>query len=105
MDKLGNYAFIGGLILAVLAALLTGVPWIIWVLVLLGLIVGILNVTGGETQGFLLAAIALILSANAVAALPFVGDLATSILSNAVVFIAPAVLVVALKSLFGIAKD
>jgi len=105
MGNLGKYAFIVGLGLAVLAALITGIPWITWVLVVLGLAVGFLNVTGGETQGFLLAAVGLILSANAVASLPLVGDTATNILSNAVLFIAPAVLVVALKSLFEIAKD
>lgn len=88
-----------------LAALITGIPWITWVIVLLGLAVGVLNVTGGETQGFLMAAIGLILSANAVASLPFVGETVTNILSNAVLFIAPAVLIVALKSLFEIAKD
>ena len=105
LDNLGKYAFIVGLILAVLAALITGIPWITWVIVLLGLAVGVLNVTGGETQGFLMAAIGLILSANAVASLPFVGETVTNILSNAVLFIAPAVLIVALKSLFEIAKD
>ncbi len=52
-----------------------------------------------------MAAIGLILSANAVASLPFVGETVTNILSNAVLFIAPAVLIVALKSLFEIAKD
>ncbi len=105
MGNLGKYAFIVGLILAVLAALVTGMPWIAWVLVLLGLIVGFLNVTSGETQGFLLAAIGLLLSATAVQNLPYAGELLTRILWNMVVFIAPAILVVALKSLFEIARD
>ena len=105
MGNLGKYAFIVGLILAVVSALISGIPWMTWVLVLLGLVVGYLNITGGETQGFLIAAIGLILSANAVASLPLVGDTVTNVLSNAVLFIAPAVLVVALKSLFEIARD
>ncbi len=105
MGNLGKYAFILGLILAVLAAFLSGMPWIVWLLVILGLIVGFLNVTAGETKGFLLAAIGLLLSATAVQALPYAGPLLTRILANIVLFIAPAILVVSLRSLFEIAKD
>ena len=74
-------------------------------LTILGLIVGFLNVSGAETRGFLLAAIGLILAASSLASMPYVGGYLTAILGNIVVFIAPAVLVVALKSLFETAKD
>jgi hypothetical protein len=76
-----------------------------WVLAVLGLVVGFLNVTAEETRGFLLAAIALILSATSVRAIPFIGELVTQIMSNVVAFIAAAVLVVSLKALFETAKD
>lgn len=39
--------------------------WVAWVLAILGLVVGFLNVTGDESQGFLLAVIALTLAASA----------------------------------------
>jgi hypothetical protein len=45
------------------------------------------------------------LSATAVQSIPFVGEMVTRIVSNIIVFIAPAVLVVALKALFETAKD
>ena len=45
------------------------------------------------------------LSAASVQSIPYVGDTVTHIVSNVVVFIAPAVLVVALKSLLETAKD
>ena len=104
MAKVGQIAFIIGLVLALVAGLLLHYTWIMWVLALLGLIVGFLNVSKEETRSFLLAAIGLMLAATSVQVLPFVGDLITRIMSNFVSFIAPAVLVVALKSLFETAK-
>lgn len=104
MKQAGKYAFIAGLVLAVLAGFVD-LPWIWWVLAVLGLIVGFLNVTASETRGFLLAAIGLILSASSIQQLPYVGEQLTIILNNVVIFICPAVLVVALKSLFETAKD
>lgn len=104
MQQLGKLAFIAGFVLAVLAGFMT-LSWFWWVLAVLGLIVGFLNVGGDETRGFLLAAIGLILSAASVQQLPYIGDQLTNILANVVVFIAPAVLVVSLKSLFETAKN
>ncbi len=105
MQQIGKWAFIVGLVIAVLAGIGFNQPWFTWVLAVLGLIVGFLNVTSGETQGFLLAAIALIISANAVAEIPYVGGYATAILANVVAFLAAAVLVVALRALFETVRD
>ena len=104
MEQAGKYAFIVGIALAVLAGFLDG-SWIWVTLAVLGLVVGILNITADESRGFLLAAMGLILSASSVQQLPYVGEVVTSILGNLVVFIGPALLVVALKSLFEVAKD
>ena len=105
MHTLGKWAFIIGIILAVIAAFVTQVPWIYWVLAVLGLIVGFLNITAEETKGFLLAAIGLILSATAVQGIPLIGQMVTRVMGNIVAFIAAALLVVALKALFETAKD
>ncbi|RMH17749.1 MAG: hypothetical protein D6696_14965 [Acidobacteria bacterium] len=106
MGNVGKYAFIAGLVLAVVAAFIgTSWSWLPWVLAILGLIVGFMNVGAGETKMFLLAAIGLLLSANAVASLPYVGGYLTDILNNVVVFIAAALLIVSLKALFETAKD
>lgn len=103
--KIGRWAFLAGLVIAVLAGLGFEQTWFAWVLAALGLVVGFLNVTGEETQGFLLAAIGLMLSATAIRSLPYVGDILTRMVTNLVVFLAPAVLVVALKALFQTAKE
>lgn len=105
MDKVGKYAFIAGLIICVLAGFGLEATWVPWVLAVLGLIVGVLNIAEKEVQGFLLAAIGLIMSASAIAILPFVGGVLVTILAYLIVFIAPAVLVVALKSLLATARD
>jgi len=105
MQTLGKWAFIIGIILAVIAAFVTQVPWIYWILAVLGLIVGFLNITAEETKGFLLAAIGLILSATAVQGIPLIGQMVTRVMGNIVAFIAAALLVVALKALFETAKD
>lgn len=105
MDKAGKYAFIAGFAIAVFAGLGFQANWVAWVLAALGVVVGFLNVTGRETRGFLIAAIALILSASAVQSLPFVGGVLTSIVGNVVTFVSAAVLVVALKSIFEVTKS
>ncbi len=105
MGQLGKWAFIGGIVLAVVAAFVSQTTWIYWVLAVLGLVVGFLNVTADETKGFLLSAVALILSASAVQGIPLVGEMVTTIMGNLVAFMSAAVLIVALKSLFESAKD
>jgi hypothetical protein len=105
MQQVGKYAFILGIVLAVAAGLLQPASWMFWGLAVLGIIVGFLNVTAEETKGFLIAAIALILSASAVQQIPLIGELVTQIMANVVAFMSAAVLIVALKSLFETAKD
>jgi zinc transporter ZupT len=88
----------------VLAGLFFQPAWAIWVLAILGVIVGLLNVTAEETRGFLLAAIALTLSATALNSLPIVGTAFSLVLPFVVAFVAGAMIVVALKELFQTAR-
>lgn len=105
MQQVGKWAFILGLVVAAIGGLGFQQPWFTWVLAVLGLIVGFLNVQETEAQGFLLPAIGLMLAASALNSLPLVGGAATSILANLVAFIGAAVLVVAIRSLFVVARD
>ena len=105
LDTVGRWAFIAGIVVAVLAGLfVVGVSWVTWVLAILGLVVGFLNVSTAEPQRFLLAAVALTLSASAVLSLPVVGFVLTNILANVLIFIAAAMLVVAIRALLETAK-
>ena len=103
--RLGHWAFIVGIVIAIIAGLVPAwqIPTVTWVLVILGLIVGLLNITAKETVEFLVAAIALMLIGSA-GAIPALGTIVLSILANIVAFVAPAALVVALKAIYELAK-
>jgi hypothetical protein len=104
LATVGKWAFIIGLVIAVLAGLFFQPTWAIWVLAILGVIVGLLNVTAEETQSFLLAAIALALSATALNMIPVIGTALSYVLPFVVAFVAGATIVVALKTLFETAR-
>jgi hypothetical protein len=104
LTTVGRWAFIVGLVLAVVVGLFLQVEWVVWVLAILGVIVGLLNVTAEDTQSFLLAAIAFALSATALNTLPFVGGIIGNILGYVAAFVAGAMVVVALKTLFAAAR-
>jgi len=104
--KVGEYAFLAGIALAILAglALMTG-GWVAVVLAILGLIVGLLNISAKETMPFLLASIALLLVGSAgLENLPLVGVFIAPIIANIEAFVAPAAFVIALKTVFDLAK-
>jgi hypothetical protein len=114
MDKLGEWAFLACVIIAVLAGIAAGAVaeyagWITLALVVLGVIVGLLNVSEKETTAFLVAAIALIVAGGAgfSAINTVVGGLGTAIatiLGNVAAFVAPAAVIVALKGIWAMAK-
>ncbi len=104
IDMIGRWAFIIGLVIAVLAGLFFQPDWAIWVLAILGVIVGLLNVGAEETRSFLLAAIALTVSATALNSIPIVGTVLSLVLPFVVAFVAGATIVIALKELFQTAR-
>ena len=112
MAKIGEWAFIIGAFLAILLGFVPaqymGIATL--VLVVLGLIVGLLNVTAKETTSFLVASIALIATGGAAASLKVIppamlGDFLASAVMNLGAFVAPAAIVVALKAIMALAKD
>ncbi len=107
MNGLGHWSFLAGILLAVLAGLIPAwqTATMIWILVILGLIVGLLNVTARETAEFLLASLALIICANAATSLLPLGKVVVAILSNVVAFVFPAALLVALRTIWVLAKN
>jgi zinc transporter ZupT len=104
LELVGKWAFIIGLVLAAVVGWLFQAQWVIWVLAILGVIVGLLNVTREDTERFLLAAIAFGLSATALSTVPVLGLQITNILGYVLAFVAGAMVVVALKALFQTAQ-
>jgi len=104
-ELVGAWSFIIGLIVAILVGVFStsAVPGTVaaTVLLILGLIVGILNVTDHEIIPFLVACVALIVVGSA-GAIPF--EWLQRILANIVVFVVPAALVGALKAIYAVAS-
>ena len=105
----GKWAFILGIILAVLVGFVA-VPYTALILMVLGLIVGFMNVEGGETTNYLVAAIALLVIGIAgVEAMATLGitvyDWVQSIMSNFIAFVGASALVVAIKAIIKLGKE
>lgn len=105
MVNVGKWAFIIGIIIAVISGFWT-VPAVTLVMVILGLLVGFLNVTGEETQIYLVASVALmiigatLLNQTVLSTLTSVlGDWLQSVLTNFVAFVTASALVVALRAI------
>ena len=104
-------AFIAGYVLSIIAGI-----WapdsavLILILVILGLIVGLLNITGKEIIPYLIAAIALIIVGNFEAFTPLndvvdgLGDYLNDIVGMMAIFSAPAAVVQAIRAGVALAK-
>lgn len=119
MEKqIGNYSFIGGVIIALVLGLFANTDalrgaadWLWLVLVVLGLAVGFLNVSGKETKDFLLVTVALVVVAFAAktqvdswADLKWIGPYLKGVFDTLLAFVVPASVVVALKEVWELAK-
>jgi hypothetical protein len=111
IKKVGHYAFIAGIIVAAIVALipqLRGNP-ATWTLVILGVVVGFINIRAAEVTEFLVAALVLLVSfgmtALTLSALPVVGTYLGVVWGNVIVFIAPAAIIVAIKAIYVLAEE
>ncbi|MFH1785935.1 MAG: hypothetical protein ABH842_05895 [Candidatus Micrarchaeota archaeon] len=117
----GQYAFLGGFVIAIVIGLAsnmlgTALPLVLAVLGLLGIIVGLMNISDKEIMQFLVATIALLMVMNSinevVAKMSEVtggmtgplGVFVYQFLSALSVFVAPAAFVVALKQIYDLAR-
>ncbi|MCX8158065.1 MAG: hypothetical protein N3D73_00150 [Candidatus Diapherotrites archaeon] len=122
LEKLGSYAFIVGVAIALIVGLVTGfnivsvdMGLVSIAMVILGLIVGALNIEDKEIMGYVIAAIGLTMGSTALANL---GQLlamssATTGLGIAMMsaftvfstFVASSLFIPALKEIYNISKD
>lgn len=108
-ELIGKWAFLIGLVIAVIAGFITTYATIaVMVLFVLGLIIGFLNISEKDSTKFLVAAIALltggIASISALSILGVVISYVDVILGNFVAFVSAAALVVAIKAVFETGK-
>ncbi len=107
IEKIGGWAFILGVLIAVVAGLASGAldaasaGLVTLALVILGLVVGFLNISEKEMNDFLIAAIAVVLIGTAkLNVIPVIGEFLLQMVLNVSAFVAPAALVVALKAVY-----
>ena len=105
-----NWLYIAAIIIAVIAAFYTGIPTTATttILAILGIIIGLVNVTSKEANGFLVATVALIvasLTSKGLEDIILIGQFIPPILVNIVYIVAPAAIVVALKAINETARN
>lgn len=112
LEVIGKWAFLIGLVIAIVAGLIEGyytIPYASLILVILGLIVGFLNITEKDTVKLLVAIIALM--GVGAATVIVIGEVITTIntillalVTNILVFAGAAGLVVAVKAIYEVGK-
>ena len=106
MDAVGRWAFLVGVVLAVVLGILGPVTgtWAM-ILVVIGLAVGLLNVADKEVMHFLMSGAVLILASalggNVMSSLPYAGSILDALLA---IFV-PATIIVAVKNVFTLARN
>lgn len=106
-SMVGFWAFIIGLVIALVAGVVMPANEIVLiVLIILGLIIGFLNITASEILLFLVATIALIVAGGAFNALTTlgIGAILGNILAYVAALMAPAAIVAAIKALWAVGK-
>ena len=106
-SQLGSWAFLVGIIIALLIGIvpnaLNSTAWLV-ALVVIGLIVGLLNITDSEVTPFLMSGVVLIIASQ------FGGDALSQVrylqpIFNALLILfVPATIVVAIKNVFSLAR-
>ena len=124
MDKIAHWAFVACVVIAIIMGLVVGSMFynldsntgnanadVTLILLVLGIIVGLINITTKEVTPFLIATIALIVASisNVWAPLSTIhallADWATYILNYIVAFVAPAAVIIAIKAVFAMEKS
>ena len=108
---IGSWAFLIGFIVAVTLGVFSSqidggtYKLVLWTLIILGIVIGLLNITSKESSKFLIAGLVLVIvsymGSGIITIIPMIGN----ILSSLLVLFVPTTIIVALKSVFEIAKD
>ena len=112
VQAIGSWAFLLGVGVAILTGLVSPDntnSTVVSFLVLLGIVVGFLNISTREANSFLLASAILVfvsgLGITVFNEVETIGVYMASVLAKITVFVVPATIVVALKSIFSLAKN
>ena len=102
---LGRWAFLIGVVLAVIFGFISAGTWLSWLLVVIGLVVGLVNISDKEVGEFLTAGTVMVLMGY------FGGQTLSSVVylstifNNILTLFVPATIVVAVKSVLSLARN
>ena len=108
LQKFGTFSFLAGILIAIIFGIipsLTNLAWVAIVLMILGVLVGLLNVEDKNISLFLLAAISLVAMSTSLNAMPIIGDMIRSIIINLVQFVGPAALIVSIVAIVRVSNS
>ncbi len=105
-NSLSGWAFLIGVLIAIVLGFIGNLnPTWLFILVIIGLVVGLLNVTGREMQPFLMSGAVLIIASafgsSAMSSIPRLAGVFDALLT---IFV-PATIIVAIKNAFYIARN
>jgi len=106
LNLVGRLAFLVGFVLAIILGAVDKLDstWTI-VLVVIGLLVGLLNITGKESYSFMISGVVLIIASalglGVMNSIPFVARILVALLA---IFV-PATIIVAVRNVFNLAKN
>ncbi len=116
-NVVGAWAFLIGIVVALLGGVLSALfgnwnPFVLGLLMVIGLVVGFIGVTPNDVQKFLTAAVSLVIVSYAGSAgvrnIEFlewqIGNVVSSTLAGLLVLLVPATVVVAIRSLFSVSQ-
>ena len=102
---LGRWAFLIGVVLAVIFGFITAGTWLSWTLVVIGLIVGLVNINDKEVGAFLTAGTVMVLmgyfGGQTLSSVVYL----SSIFNNILTLFVPATIVVAVQSVLSLARN
>ncbi|MBI2664399.1 hypothetical protein HYX10_03595 [Candidatus Woesearchaeota archaeon] len=108
----GSLAFLFGAVIAIIAGLVSPTspnPVLTSLLISLGIVVGLLNITTKETSLFILSTVSLVivsaLGGAVLGQVAFVGQYLEGILRSILTFVIPATIIVALKTVAALAEN
>ncbi len=104
MEKVGSWSFIVGFFIALILGIMqNNAQWVVYVLLVLGLIIGLLNISDREIVPFLVSTVALIVAGSAVASISQIPGVIDNILVNITIFVVPAAVIASVKAIYALA--
>ena len=104
--RIGRWAFLAGVVLALVFAFIGQMtPEVVAILVVIGLAVGLLNVSEDEVRPFLLSGVVLIIASTFGQSVVLTFGILTRMLDALLVIFVPATIIVAIRNVFNIATS